>query len=57
MHDVDIFGIQTDADSRANRLEVGGLDQPFEALEIHDDIVIQALEGDGSNRTGQMAFF
>ena len=37
-------------------MEIGGLDQPLEALEFHDDIVVQALKGDRSDCAYQMAF-
>ena len=50
---MDIIRWNHDADFRAERVEVGGLDQPFETADIHDNIVINALEGDGSDHAMQ----
>ena len=57
MHDVDVFRIQANTDGRALCAVIGGLDQPLEALEFHDDIVVQALEGDAGDTANQMTLF
>ena len=55
MHDVDVLRIQADADDGADAVVIRGLDQPFEALELHDDVVVQTLEGDAGDGAYQMA--
>ena len=39
-HHMDVLRVQTDADHGAYRMIIRGLDQPFKALEVYDDIVI-----------------
>ena len=34
---------------------IRGLDQPLEALDLHDDVIVQTLEGDGGHGAGQAA--
>ena len=40
VHDVDVLGIQPDTDGGTNGVEIRGLDQPLEAPEIDDDVVV-----------------
>ena len=54
MHDVNILRVQTNADGAAHPMEIGGLNQPLEALEFHDNIVVQALKGHRGNGANQM---
>ena len=54
---MNIFRVQANTNGGALRLMIRGLDQPFEALEIHDDIVVKTLEGNAGDRTGEMTFF
>ena len=35
-------------------MEIRGLDQPLEALEFHDDVIVQTLEGDAGNVAHQV---
>ena len=51
---MDILRIEADADIRVNRAVVRGLDEPLEALEIDDGVVMDALEGDRRDRAAQM---
>ena len=51
---MDILRIEADADICVNRAVVRGLDEPLEALEIDDGVVMDALEGDRRDRAAQM---
>jgi len=52
---VDAVGIDLDADPGAHGGMVCGLDKPFEAPEIHDDVVLHPLEGDRGDSPHQLS--
>ena len=52
---MDILGIEANADVCVNGAVIRGLDEPLEALEIDNGVVVDALEGDGGNGAAQMA--
>ena len=55
VHDMDILRIEANADVRVNRAVIRGLNEPLEALEIDNGVVVDALEGDGGDGAAQMA--
>ena len=52
---MDAVGVQLDADAGVLGGVVRGLDEPLEALEVHDDVVLHSLEGDGGDSAGELA--
>src|SRR5574344_67532 len=53
LHNVDVVGVEDDADDLAHLVVVRGLNQPLVAFEIHDGIIVHALEGHGGHRAHQ----
>ena len=49
------IGVDLDADAGAHRGEVGGLNQPLKALEVHDGVVVDPLEGHLGNGAGELS--
>ena len=54
MHDVNILRIQADADVGALGAVIRRLDEPLEALEIDNGVIVDTLEGDGGDGAAQM---
>ena len=54
MHDVNVFRVQADADGLAHAVVVRGLNEPLEALELHDDVVVKTLEGNARDGADEM---
>ena len=52
---MDILRIEANADVRVNRAVIRGLNEPLEALEIDNGVVVDALEGNGGDGAAQMA--
>ena len=52
---MDRVGIEGDADRLVHIDEVGRLDHPLEAADVHDDLIVHAHEGHAGDETGELA--